>query len=51
MPFDDEHFTDHDANEPDHHPGYQPRGTYRDAFGDKTVSCREHEAARCRIRD
>jgi len=51
FPFDDEHFTDQDANEPDHHPGYQPRGTYRDAFGDKTVCGREHEAASCRIRD
>ena len=51
FPFDDEHFTDQDANEPDHHPGYQPHGTHRDAFGDKTVSGREHEAASCRIRD
>jgi hypothetical protein len=45
FPFDDEHFTDQDANEPDHHPGYQSRGAYRDAFGDKTVSRREHEPA------
>jgi len=51
FPFDDEHFAGQDANEPDHHPGYQPRGTYCDAFRNKTVSGRKHESAGRRIRD